>query len=416
MAAVDFTKLTPEELDAVLEMPAMAPPANEVSNFTNPPNLNPMAVAIMSICVVVVVVCLLARGYARLILQKKVQVQEYLILTAFACFLGWVYCTMKLVESPGYYVHTWNVKLRQTVDMGLLVHVAGVFYSVCLPLLKSSILVEWIGVFVPGTRNWFFWVSWTLVGLQVAFAIAAVVALNLACIPTQKKWEFWLPGKCINAHDIETVSASFQLASDCAILILPQKAIWSLNMGWKKKLGVSVIFSLGLFACISAAFRLVVTIQYAAAQDAIYYIGPVCFWAYAEMTCGFIVVCVPCIPKILLESGVWRQIQKTFGLSVTGKSGATGGTGGTSGSSRNRAGSSAKRSKNIRSVNNSYLEIDDTELKTFQSESTEHLRDPIDPHAKLDKGIVRTMQVTQDSTNSNSQETVYDHRTQKSWR
>lgn len=27
---------------------------------------------------------------------------------------------MKLTESPGYYVHTWNVKLRQTVDMGLV--------------------------------------------------------------------------------------------------------------------------------------------------------------------------------------------------------------------------------------------------------------------------------------------------------
>jgi len=108
-------------------------------------------------------------------------------------------------------------------------------------------MVEWLGMFVSrGTRNWFFWVSWVLISIQVAFAIAAVIALNLACIPTKKKWEFWVPGKCINAHTIETVSATFQLVSDCIVLILPQKAIWDLQMNWKKKLGVSVIFSLGV--------------------------------------------------------------------------------------------------------------------------------------------------------------------------
>lgn len=83
MSAVDFTKLTPEQLDAVLAMPAMAPPDGEVSNFINPPNQNGMAIAVMAICTVVVVLCLVIRAYARLVLLKRIQVQEYLILAAF---------------------------------------------------------------------------------------------------------------------------------------------------------------------------------------------------------------------------------------------------------------------------------------------------------------------------------------------
>lgn len=83
MSAVDFTKLTPEQLDAVLEMPAMAPPTGEVSNFINPPNQNGMAVGIMVLCVVVTTLCLLIRAYARLILLKRIQAQEYLIVAAF---------------------------------------------------------------------------------------------------------------------------------------------------------------------------------------------------------------------------------------------------------------------------------------------------------------------------------------------
>jgi len=83
MSAVDFTLLTPEELDAVLEMPAMPPPDGEVSNFVNPPNQNGMAIAIMTICLVSVVLCLSIRAYARVILLKRVQAQEYMIFTAF---------------------------------------------------------------------------------------------------------------------------------------------------------------------------------------------------------------------------------------------------------------------------------------------------------------------------------------------
>lgn len=85
-----------------------------------------------------------------------------------------------------------------------------------------------------------------MIGVQIAFGIAIVIALNLACIPTKKKWEFWIPGKCFNAHNIETASATFQLASNCYVLLLPQKAIWDLQMSWRKKAGVSIIFSLGL--------------------------------------------------------------------------------------------------------------------------------------------------------------------------
>lgn len=44
-------------------------------------------------------------------------------------------------------------------------------------------------------------------------------------------------------------------------------------------------------ACVSAAFRLATTVAYGEAADAIYALGPLVFWATAEMTCGFFVCC-----------------------------------------------------------------------------------------------------------------------------
>ncbi|RKU41627.1 hypothetical protein DL546_005339 [Coniochaeta pulveracea] len=112
MSAVDFSKLTPEQLAGVLAMPAMAPPDNEVSNFVNPPNQNGMAVAVMVLCIVVVVLCLITRAYARIFLLKRVQIQEYLILFAFVCFhLG----------SPGHYSTRTNGVISRVASLAGLI-------------------------------------------------------------------------------------------------------------------------------------------------------------------------------------------------------------------------------------------------------------------------------------------------------
>lgn len=134
-------------------------------------------------------------------------------------------------------------------------------------------------------------------------------------------------------------------------------------------------------ACIAAGFRLANSVVYIEAADLSYQVGPVALWAYAEMTCGFIVICIPCVPRILLESGAWRRFRKSAGMKVT--------TGRTGASSK---ANSAMRSKNMRSQGDSYLELDDHELKAMGSESTEHLRDT--KYGQQGAGIVRTTQVT----------------------
>ena len=83
MAEVDFTQLTQEELDALLEGPAMPPPEGEVSIFDDPPNQNGLAIGVFTACTAVVVICLAIRLYAQFGLMRRAQVQEYLLVAAF---------------------------------------------------------------------------------------------------------------------------------------------------------------------------------------------------------------------------------------------------------------------------------------------------------------------------------------------
>lgn len=127
----------------------------------------------------------------------------------------------------------------------------GVFYSIVLPVLKITILVEWCRMFAPQghrSKGYFWWGSVAVIFVQITSGIGIVISLNLQCIPHSAIWDITIQAtsKCFDLYKLQVGSASIQLISDVAILLLPQQVIWSLKMSWRKRAGVSVIFGLGL--------------------------------------------------------------------------------------------------------------------------------------------------------------------------
>lgn len=149
-------------------------------------------------------------------------------------------------------------------------------------------------------------------------------------------------------------------------------------------------------ACVSAAVRLAVTVKYGKAADALYALAPLVFWATAEMTCGFFIVCVPCIPKILKETGVIRNIKRAFGMS----------TAPTNPNTADRYAKSGTKGSQLSSTGpKSYYKLDEdgVPLGTLKgSESTEYLRGNVNNG----QGITRTTQIkiTQDNRSTSDSE------------
>ncbi|KAF4498678.1 polyketide synthase [Fusarium agapanthi] len=326
-----------------LDGPALAPPKGEVSNLNDPPNQNGLAYTVLIICAVITTICFLLRAYGRVYLLKKFQTEEILTTLAYGNYWGAAYATFKMVDTPGYFVHQWNVCLKDVIPTNY------------------------------ATSN-----------------TAIVVALNMQCNPHEAIWDFRIPGaKCWDLHKLQVASATIHLCCDIAIFLLPQQVIWKLKMSWKKRMGVPVIFGLGLLACVSATFRLAVTVKYGKAADALYALAPLVFWATAEMTCGFFIVCVPCIPKILKETGVIRNIKRAFGMS----------TAPTNPNTADRYAKNGTKGSQLSSTGpKSYYKLDEdgVPLGTLKgSESTEYLRD----NANNGQGTTRTTQIkiTQDN-------------------
>ncbi|PTB78499.1 hypothetical protein M440DRAFT_1329145 [Trichoderma longibrachiatum ATCC 18648] len=376
-----------------LQGPAMPPPPGEVSNLDNPPNSNHLALGVQVGTFVITTIFFLLRMYGRVVMLRKFQAEEMMAILAYGNYLGAMISSFMMLKYPGYMVHTWNVRLIDVIPTTFVqtiqwVFVYGVFYSIVLPLLKVAIMIEWIRLFVPTNKakSPFFWGVCVISFIQVTSGIAIAIALNLQCTPHERIWDFRVEGKCFNLFYLQVISASIQLGSDLAMFCLPQHTIWTLKMSWQKRLGVASIFSMGILAIVAAAFRLDVTIQHGADPDSIYSLGPIVFWASAEQTCGFFILCVPCLPKIIQEAGIIPAIKKGTGMMH-------------SGSNSKHTGSSFARGGNTKtsvSANKDYYQLEEEGMNMKNlSESTEHLHT-----GSHGPAITRTTRVTV-TTNDN---------------
>jgi hypothetical protein len=81
---------------------------------------------------------------------------------------------------------------------------------------------------------------------NVIFSIIEMFFDIFTCEPRDLVWDPLLDGWCWDIHKQLMSVAIFNLVSDVIILLLPQYSIWGLHMAWRRKLGISAIFGLGL--------------------------------------------------------------------------------------------------------------------------------------------------------------------------
>ena len=68
--------LPPEDLEALLAMPAMEAPDDVTANFENPPNQNGLAWFVQVFCIIITLLAVILRLYARMWTIKRVHKEE----------------------------------------------------------------------------------------------------------------------------------------------------------------------------------------------------------------------------------------------------------------------------------------------------------------------------------------------------
>ncbi|ROW12542.1 hypothetical protein VMCG_00505 [Cytospora schulzeri] len=291
-----------------LSGPSLQPPAGVQPQLDNPPNRNDVAVPVIVTCIVVSSVLILVRIYSKLI-SKEFHLRDSTGLAFKVFYWPCIYYNWCLTYTPGWMVHQWDISLKELIAYNHVTFVAMIFYTLMLASVKIAILLEFTAIFVPrGTRNYFFWISYLTIGVILVWNIIGLVFVNANCYPYKGNWDPFAVGRfCrFNMLQLGVASAAGNFVFDIVPLFLPQKIIWGLNASMDRKVGVSIIFLIGILGCTSALIRLVNSIQLLRSADTTYVYGIVGMCGLGEATCGILVLCVPFIPKAVTSTAQTR--------------------------------------------------------------------------------------------------------------
>ncbi|KAI4249064.1 MAG: hypothetical protein LQ352_005733 [Teloschistes flavicans] len=204
---------------------------------------------------------------------------------------------MVTVISYGASSHQWNITLDQVIHFASLANVIEILYHLTIMTTKIAVLLQYLRIFVP-TRNRTFYLTWSLIGVNIIINISLALAFGVQCVPRRKIWTPKLEGRCIDLGAAFIISAVTNTITDISAFLLPLSSIWELQLPRDRKIGVSAVFAVGLFACIASIMRLASSVPLLHTEDFTFYLSKPFLWALAEITSGVICICAPVLPKL----------------------------------------------------------------------------------------------------------------------
>ncbi|KAK2043908.1 hypothetical protein LZ31DRAFT_584979 [Colletotrichum somersetense] len=159
--------------------------------------------------------------------------------------------------------------------------------------IKASILFLYLRIFPDARFRSILWYT-QLVNLMgyIVFTTTAI----FSCHPTSYFWTGWAKeteGKCVNLNALSEGHGGFNVILDVWMLALPLSQTHNLNMKPKKKMGIMLMFGIGMFLTAVSAYRLYVLRGFAKSYNFTAGSFQTAIWSTIELGVGIFVACLP---------------------------------------------------------------------------------------------------------------------------
>ncbi|KAI1804891.1 hypothetical protein F4811DRAFT_518068 [Daldinia bambusicola] len=297
--AIIPTNVTREEM---YDLPAEEPPPGVEANFENPSSMLKSAEGALHGMYALSTIIFFIKMYTQLRISRKMEREDYVLALTWLLFTGAYEPVGTLLARAPMGVHQWDITLGQLSRYLFLQYCEMISWGIAILLLKTTILLQYLRIFVPpGIRNITFWASQVLLYTNVVYYITFTFLQLFPCNPRQMFWDRTITdGHCMDIFAVNVSGAVVCLVSDLAILILPQRIMFNLNVRTARKVGLCILFAIGIFACATSAVRLYYNIRLWQTQtDITHQLGYISFWGTAQIPTGFLIICLPSVPKFV---------------------------------------------------------------------------------------------------------------------
>ncbi|KAI1857934.1 hypothetical protein JX265_010964 [Neoarthrinium moseri] len=227
-------------------------------------------------------------------------------------------CTVEqaLSRLTGFGVDMWTMESRTITTALKVFFIDESFYLALLALCKIAILCFFLRIF---PNRWF---RYTVFGTISFVALSALIFIFLQifqCLPVYYNWEGWKGNfgdhRCINVNTLTYSAALIAILQDVIILILPLPLLIGLNTSWRKKVGIILMFSLGIFVLITSCIRLRYIVMFARSLNPTWDYTDTIIWTALEVNVSIVVISLPAIRAYLAIT-----LPKVFATTLRSKS------------------------------------------------------------------------------------------------
>ncbi|KXH27473.1 CFEM domain-containing protein [Colletotrichum salicis] len=194
----------------------------------------------------------------------------------------------------------WTVSFTKINDFGYWFFIMEPMYFAQVTLLKMSLLFFYMRIFSQSSIKK---LIWSTIGFNAVFGLTFIFVAIFQCQPISFYWTKWdgnRNGQCLDINAIAWANAGISIVLDIWMLALPLSQIKGLNLHWKKKVGVAMMFFVGTFVTVVSILRLQSLVAFAKSQNPTWDQFEVATWSTVEINVGIICACMPSIRVILV--------------------------------------------------------------------------------------------------------------------
>lgn len=202
-----------------------------------------MSISLGSITVILVVVRMIFKQFFSK--TRTLGPDDKVILGTLAIRISCIVVNVKGLAHHGLGKDVWTLGPEELTLFSIFFYVMEISYFIELSLVKLSLSIFFLYIFPSATIRRLLFGTAVFNGLfGAAFALTAI----FQCTPVSYFWtQYSRPssGHCININVFGWINAAISIAVDIWLIAIPLSQVPALNLHWKKKLGVVIMFLMG---------------------------------------------------------------------------------------------------------------------------------------------------------------------------
>ncbi|KAH6689805.1 CFEM domain-containing protein [Plectosphaerella plurivora] len=247
--------------------------------------------------------CVITRfAYKIFLAGLDLGIDDWFILASLIAIVPSAIITVYGTTPNGLGRDVWTLNPDQITNVSFYFYIMAWLYFLQVTLVKLSFITFYTRIFPAKDVQRLLWGTFIFTALWgFSFVITAV----FQCWPIPyfwRKWDGMHEGRCASANSISWSNASMNIALDLWILAIPLWQLRNLQLHWKKKLGVAMMFCVGTFVTVVSILRLQSLVHFAATNNSTWESYSVSVWSTIEITVGIMCACLPAIRMVLVKA------------------------------------------------------------------------------------------------------------------